>query len=260
MASSLSVTELLAPFRDDPDGTGLFTDFDGTLAPIVDDPATAQPLGGVVEALEALAGRYGRVGVISGRPASFLAEHLGGCGVFLSGLYGLEFVEADGGGVQAIEDAAPWRDIVEAAAAAGDTELPAGVSLERKGLCLSVHYRRDPSLEPESRAWVESQAESTGLVVHPARMSFELRPPLERDKGTVLAEAAEGRRQVCFLGDDRGDLTAFDTLDRLAEAGVTVLRVGVNSEEAPAELLRRADIVVDGPEGSLGVLRSLLDP
>ena len=69
MASSLSVTELLAPLRDDPRGTGVFTDFDGTLAPIVDDPASALPLPGVVDALEALAGRYGRVGVISGRPA-----------------------------------------------------------------------------------------------------------------------------------------------------------------------------------------------
>ena len=89
-------------------------------------------------------------------------------------------------------------------------------------------------------------------------MSFELRPPIERDKGTVLAEAAEGRRQVCFLGDDRGDLTAFDDLDRMAEAGATVLRVGVDSAEAPEELLERADIVVDGPEGSLRLLRGLL--
>lgn len=258
MASSLSVTELLAPFRDDPGGTGVFTDFDGTLAPIVEDPAAARPLAGAVDALGALAGRYGRVGVISGRPASFLAEHLGGRGVFLSGLYGLEFVEDDGDRIQAIEEAAPWREIVEEVAAAGEAALPAGISVERKGLCLTVHHRRDPSLEPESRAWVDAQAAATGLVVHPARMSFELRPPLQRDKGTVLAEAAEGRRQVCFLGDDRGDLTAFDTLDRMAGAGATVLRVGVDSEEAPAELLERADIVVEGPEGALRILRGLL--
>jgi len=257
LASSLSVTELLAPFRDNPDETGVFTDFDGTLASIVDDPAAAVPLPGVVDALAALAGRYGRVGVISGRPASFLKAHLGGRGVFLSGLYGLEFVEGGGDRVQAIEEAAPWREIVEEVAAAGDAGLPAGISVERKGLCLTLHYRRDPSLEQESRAWVEARAEETGLVVHPARMSFELRPPLERDKGTVLAEAAEGRRQVCFLGDDRGDLTAFDTLDRMAAQGATVLRIGVDSEEAPAELLERADIVVEGPEGSLSFLRGL---
>jgi trehalose 6-phosphate phosphatase len=258
LGSSLSGTELLAPFRDDPGGTGVFSDFDGTLAAIVEDPASARPLPGVVDALGALAGRYGRVGVISGRPASFLAEHLGGRGLFLSGLYGLEFVEEGSGEVRAIEEAAPWREIVEEVAAAGDAALPAGISVERKGLCLTVHHRHDPSREPESRASVEARAEQTGLVVHPARMSFELRPPLERDKGTVLAEAAAGRAHVCFLGDDRGDLTAFDALDRMAGEGATVLRVGVDSDEAPAALLERADIVVEGPEGSLSFLRGLL--
>jgi trehalose 6-phosphate phosphatase len=74
-----------------------------------------------------------------------------------------------------------------------------------------------------------------------------------------VAEAAEGRAQVCFLGDDRGDLSAFAALDRLAEGGATVLKVGVSSAEAPDELLERADLVVDGPEGTLGVLRALLD-
>jgi trehalose 6-phosphate phosphatase len=90
-------------------------------------------------------------------------------------------------------------------------------------------------------------------------MSYELRPPVERDKGTVVADLAAGRGQVCFLGDDRGDLSAFDALDRLAATGVSAVRIGVSSEEAPAELLDRADLVVDGPEGALAVLRALLD-
>jgi trehalose 6-phosphate phosphatase len=259
LASPLSVTELLAPFRADPAGTGVFSDFDGTLAPIVDDPAGARPLPGVVDVLAELAARYGRVGVISGRPAGFLRDHLGGHGLFLSGLYGLELVDEDGE-VQAVPEAASWLPAVEDAAAAGDSQLPAGVAVERKGLTVAVHFRRDPSLAQAAEDWVTGQAEATGLVVHPGRMSYELRPPVERDKGTVLAAAAEGRRQVCFLGDDRGDLSAFDTLDRMAEAGVTVVKVGVQSPEAPAELMERADVVVDGPEGSLSVLRSLLGP
>jgi trehalose 6-phosphate phosphatase len=259
VGSSLSVAELLAPFRADPAGTGVFTDFDGTLAPIVDDPAAALPLAGVVEALEALARRYGRVGVVSGRPAAFLQAHLGGHGLFLSGMYGLEVAPEDGGEIRVDPEAEPWRAVVErAAAAAGD--LPAGVELERKGLSLTVHYRADPSQAAAAEAWVAAQAEAHGLAVHSARMSCELRPPVERDKGLVVAEAAAGRRQVCFLGDDRGDLSAFDALDRLAAGGVTALRVAVSSAEAPDELLDRADLVVDGPQGALGVLRALLGP
>ncbi|HEX7276713.1 MAG TPA: trehalose-phosphatase, partial [Acidimicrobiales bacterium] len=45
---------------------GVFSDFDGTLAAIVDDPAAARPLPGAADALEALARRFARVGVISG--------------------------------------------------------------------------------------------------------------------------------------------------------------------------------------------------
>ena len=256
LASSLSVTELLGPFRADPAGTGVFSDFDGTLAPIVDDPAAARPLPGVVDALRDLAQRYGRVGVISGRPAAFLRTHLGGRGLYLSGLYGLELVD-DEGAIRPVDEAEPWRTVIDGLA---DADVPPGLSLERKGLAVTVHYRIDPSLAEAARNWVGTQAEATGLVVHPARMSYELRPPVERDKGAVLAEAAEGRRQVCFLGDDTGDLSAFDALDRLAEHGATVVRVGVRSPEAPEEILERADLVVDGPEGSLSVLTALLRP
>ena len=253
MGSSLSVTELLAPFRADPDGSGVFSDFDGTLAPIVDDPSAALPVPGAVEVLGRLADRYGRVGVISGRPASFLLEHLGGRGLFLSGLYGLEFVEGDE--VRAIEEAERWRAAIEEVAGAADA---AGLPVERKGLAVTVHYRTDRSREEAVRTWVDEQADATGLAVHPARMSYELRPPLQRDKGTVLADAAEGRRQVCFLGDDVGDLSAFDALDRMAADGATVVKVGVESPEAPDELLERADVTVDGPEGSLSLLAALL--
>jgi trehalose 6-phosphate phosphatase len=81
---------------------------------------------------------------------------------------------------------------------------------------------------------------------------------LRRDKGTALAEAAAGVAAACFLGDDRGDLAAFDALDRLAADGVHVTRVAVRSAEMPEELERRADVIVDGPEGALELLRALL--
>lgn len=256
MGSSLSVTELFGPFRADPRGSGVFTDFDGTLASIVDDPAAARPLPGAGDVLGDLAACYGRVGVISGRPASFLGEHLGGRGLFLSGLYGLEFVDDDGE-VRAIEEAEPWRAVIEEVVAAADR---AGLPVERKGLAVTVHFRTDRSRETQVRQWVEEQAAATDLAVHPARMSYELRPPMKLDKGTVLADAAQGRTKVCFLGDDRGDLSAFDALDRMAADGATVVKVAVESPEAPEELLERADVTVDGPEGSLSLLSALLKP
>ena len=122
---------------------------------------------------------------------------------------------------------------------------------------MTVHYRNDQSRQADVEGWAQREAERTGLVLHPARMSVELRLPLESDKGKVLAEAAAGLGAACFLGDDRGDLEAFGALDRLAEGGAAVVRVAVASDEAPSELLERADVVVEGPEGALDVLRRL---
>jgi trehalose 6-phosphate phosphatase len=238
-----------------PEQTAIFSDFDGTLAPIVDDPASARPLEGAVEALTELAGRMGKVGVISGRPAEFLLRHLGRAGISIWGLYGLEMVE-DGEVVPAPE-AEEWRSVVEEVVARAEEELGESMGVERKGLTLVLHYRQAPDRGPEAEEWAERTAESSGLSVHPGRMSYELRPPVPHGKGTVLEKASDGLQAACFFGDDLGDLDAFDALDRLAEKGLTTLRVAVASDEAPDELLDRADLTIDGPPGVLAAFREL---
>ena len=103
----------------------------------------------------------------------------------------------------------------------------------------------------------DAEARRTGLVVHPGRLCFELRPPIERDKGSVVRELAAGLDAACFLGDDEGDLAAFDALDALEGDGLFALRVGVRSAEAPAALLERADVQVAGPTGVMELLERL---
>jgi trehalose 6-phosphate phosphatase len=135
---------------------------------------------------------------------------------------------------------------------------PPGVIVERKGLAMTLHVRTAPEHHDWARSWATAASHETGLTLHVARMSYELRPPVKVDKGSVVAELIEGMQAACFLGDDLGDLPAFDALDRAEAEGVTVVRVGVQSEEAPTELLARADIIVDGPAGSVALLRRLL--
>lgn len=252
--------ELLAPLRDDPSRAGIFCDFDGTLSEIVDDPEQSHPVDGAVDALAALARTYAKVGVVSGRPADFLLAHLGpatGAGdLLLAGLYGLEVVRD--GEVVPSDEAREWRPAVEEATAGARSAAPAGVNVEAKGLTVVLHFRGAPDLADDARSLAEREAEKGGLVVEEGRMSFELRPPLDTSKGTVVAEAAAGLGAACFLGDDTGDLTAFDALDDLADAGATTVRVGVRTSEAPEDLLRRADIVVDGPTEVVALLRRLV--
>jgi trehalose 6-phosphate phosphatase len=245
-----------APWRRRPDRSGILTDFDGTLAPVVDDPQGATPLPGAVETLARLAGRQALVAVVSGRPVTFLQRHLAAVpGVLLVGLYGLE--QALGTQVRTHPEAEAWASVVSELAAAATRDAPAGVGVEDKRLTLTLHTRRAPARAGWVRDWAEQQAAETGLVVHPGRQSVELRPPLAVDKGTVVRELAADLDAVCFLGDDAGDLAAFSSLRELRHAGRHTVAVAARSDESPAALLEGADVVVDGPAGVLALLREL---
>ena len=206
----------------------------------------------MVDVLHRLAERYAVAGVISGRPVSYLVGHLGE-DLWLSGLYGLETL--DHGRLVEAPQAEEWRPVVEGSVARARAAV--GDVVEPKGLSLTLHFRTAPERGPAIRAWAEEEATRTGLVVRPAKASVELHPPLKANKGTVVESAAAGLAAVCFLGDDVGDLPAFDALDRLAGAGVHAVKVAVSTEEAPQEILERADVVVDGPPGALAILERL---
>jgi trehalose 6-phosphate phosphatase len=249
--------DLLAPFVAAPQRAGVLSDFDGTLSPIVEDPDRATPLAGVPEILDALAHRYRRVAVLSGRPVAFLQAVLPRS-VLLSGLYGLETV--DRGVRRDHPQSGSWREVVDDVASLSEARGPAGMRVERKGLSLTLHYRSRPEAEPEVRAWADRQAARSGLVSRPARKSYELHPPIPADKGTAVHQLCAGLGAALFLGDDVGDLPAYDALDQLAGKGMDVVKVAVRSSEAPPALLDRADLVVDGPQGAADLLRRLLVP
>ena len=253
-ADPAALAALLAPLVADPARSAVCTDFDGTLAPIVDEAAAARPVAGVTEVLGELAARYAVVAVLSGRPVSFIAP-LVPPGVTVSGLYGLEAV-VDG---EVIDhpDAGHWRPVVADAAAAAERDAPAGVQVERKGLSLTLHYRAVPGSGDAVRDWAQRAALESGLDLRLAKMSVELHPPIAADKGTALRALIDDVAAVCFLGDDVGDLPAFATLAALAAEGVAVAGIAVAGPEAPPEVLAAADAVVDGPEGALEVLRLL---
>lgn len=242
----------LRPLLADPSHSAVMTDFDGTLSPIVDDPAQAAPLPGVVEVLGRLTRRFALAGVVSGRPVAYLVDRLGP-DLWLSGLYGLERWR-DGARVE-VAGAEEWRSVVVDAVARAESALGRGV--ESKGLSLTLHFRDRPERRDEVRAWAEAEAERSGLLMREARASVELHPPVDTDKGTEVEAAGQGMAAVCFLGDDLGDLAAFAALDRLAAGGASTVRVAVTSDEAPPELLDRADVVVDGPAGALSLLEAL---
>jgi trehalose 6-phosphate phosphatase len=233
-------------------------DYDGTLAPIVADPAAARPLPGLPELLARLAGRLAVVAVISGRPVSFLLDTLEAArGVRLFGLYGMERVTSDGA-VQVAPAVERWRPVVAAVAERAGRTAPAGLEVEAKGLTVTLHWRRAPEAGSWARAFGADEAERVGLVLQPGRMALELRPPVPLDKGTVVAELGRGRSAAAYIGDDAGDLPAFAALGDLTPGGVEVARVAVADPEGPASLVEAADVVLAGPAEVVALLHRLL--
>lgn len=248
----------LGVLSEDPARTALLTDFDGTLAAIVPDPETAEPLAGAPEVLQALGERFAVVAVVSGRPVRFLARHLAVAApaVRLYGGYGVEWMED---GVVRVDDAVQaWAPQARAILDAARAQAPPGVGIEDKGWAVTLHWR--PA--PEAGRWAEDFAArwsaDTGMVLQPGRMAVEFRPPVAFDKGTVVERLAAGCHAACFAGDDAGDLAAFAALDRIASAGTRTVRVAVADVESPPELVAAADVVVDGPRAALDLLRGLL--
>jgi trehalose 6-phosphate phosphatase len=193
---------------------------------------------------------------VSGRPAQFLAEHLGGVpDLVLVGLYGLERVV--GSSVEVMPEAARWRGVVEQAASAAELEAPRGVLVERKGLSVTLHVRSARAQTSWMLDWAAGAADRFGLDVLEGRQSVELRPPLRVDKGTVVEELGAGFDAVCYVGDDLGDVPAFEALRRLARGGAAKVAVAVRSNEVPDELLREADMIVEGPEEVIELLDRL---
>lgn len=255
----------LLSIRKNPAAAVIALDFDGTLAPIVDDPAAARAHPGAVPALTRLARLVGALVIITGRPAAVAVDYGGFAdvaGLVVLGQYGLERWESG-----ALTEPEPPPGIAEARAklprvieAAG---APPEIYIEDKGRALAVHTRRcaEPQVAMDRlRSVLAALAERTGLVVEPGRYVLELRPP-GVDKGVALRRFIAERPHVSavlFAGDDLGDLAAYDAVDALRAAGTPGVKVFSGSTEVTA-LADRADIIVDGPPGVVRLLNELAD-
>ncbi len=243
-------------------------DFDGTLSPIVDDPAAAVIHPDGPEVLAELAGRVRAVAVITGRPAR-QAVALGRfeevadrippeARLEVLGQYGNE--RWDSRTRQFVTRSTPpglaaFREELPQLLAAEDAE---DAFVEDKGLAIAVHTRRLPDAREAFLRLEEvlsDAAERHGLSLEPGRLVLEVRAP-GMHKGLALRTAAAETDAggVMFVGDDLGDLEAFEAARALREHGLPGLLVCSGSEEEKA-LVDLADAVVDGPEGVLALLR-----
>ncbi|WP_216915781.1 trehalose-phosphatase [Nocardia noduli] len=190
------------------------SDYDGTLAPIVSDPAKAYPHRESVSALRALAGLTGTTAaVISGRALRDLAalSRLP-VEVQLIGSHGSEF---DVGFVHAIDnDAKHLLSEVQTSLTQIAEENP-GVAVEIKPASIALHVR-NASPEIGLRALKSARlgpACWVGVQVTEGKAVIEL-AVIPTDKGTALdtIRHQEGATAAVFFGDDVTDEKAFRVL------------------------------------------------
>ena len=219
--------DLLEQLAAEPGEAGLFLDFDGVLAPIVERPEDAAPPPETRAELERLVAKYALVAVVSGRAGDDLRARLGVDGVVCVGSHGLEL--------------APWPP----------------EEIEVKGLAVAFHFRghEDERQAVRELDAIAETAREEGLVARYGRKILEVLPPVGSHKGTAVRHLIEerGLRRALAAGDDTTDIDSFAALDGLEVA----VRVAVASQESPSALLDAADLIVAGTSDFLALLHRL---
>lgn len=246
-----------------PGRVGVISDMDGTLSPIVDQPDAAQITPRGKRLLAALQEKLALVALVSGRAVTDLSQRVGLPQLVYVGNHGLEkWVD---GQVQLTPEALQYRPALEAALHDLRGLVDTGMLVEDKGATLSIHYRQtaDPAAAAKKFSPVMRQiATQHGLKYFAGRMVFELRPPVDVDKGSTFAALVADYRldAAVYLGDDTTDADALRMARRLREQGRGhAVGIGIQSDDMPAIVQESADLMASGVSGVESFLSWLLN-
>jgi trehalose 6-phosphate phosphatase len=266
VSPAATLVEALEPLRADPDHGAILLDIDGTLAPIVRHATDAH----VPEATRALlievAKRYGVVGCVSGRRAATARQIVAIGTLAYVGNHGGELLRPGTTRAEVDPELAAWTARIRAfaAQALAAEQQRLRIRGEDKDTIAAFHWRGAPDEQAAEAAvrGIATAAEAEGFVVHWGRKVLEVRPPVALDKGIGVAKLLLGSpaTTALYVGDDTTDLDAFRGLRGLVQDGSlqSALCVAVDSDEAPADLAREADLTLEGTPGVRELLEALL--
>jgi trehalose 6-phosphate phosphatase len=230
-----------------PNEVVLVTDFDGTLADIVPDPAQTFARPEALQALSRLVRVLADVIVLSSRTNSQLEALVPISGVRLIGDSGLAIPRH------------AHREALEQfnADVAVLLERIPGAWLELKPASSAVHFRNTNLSSDEMVALLRPLLEGWPLAAYTGRKVIEVHAP-KAGKGSALAALLPGEDPagvVCF-GDDENDRSMFEYVSSLE---IPHMCVGVSSPEAPAHLFDHCDLVVSGPAEAAALLNEIVE-
>ncbi len=225
----------------------LVTDFDGTLADVVPDPAMAAARPEALKALQELVHHLADVIVLSSRAPAQLERLVPVPGVRLIGDSGL---------------AVPRKALKEAldrfnSDAAKVLERIPGAWLEVKPASSAIHFRNTDMSGEEMLVLINPLVGGARLAAALGRKVIEVHAP-NAGKGSALAALlpAEDPAGVICFGDDENDRSLFEYVGSLT---IPHMCIGVWSPEAPSDLFEHCDLVVHGPSGAVAVLDEIVE-
>ena len=249
----LQTDELVGAWRNSPvtqvppSEVVLVTDFDGTLADVVPDPAQAAARPESLLALSRLVRLLADVIVLSSRTNPQLEQLVPISGVRLIG---------DSGRATPRHAQKEALDRFNSDVDVLLSRIP-GAWLEVKPASSALHFRNSEMGSEEMLALIQPLLDGRRLGAALGRKVIEVHAP-KSGKGTALAALLPGEDPagiICF-GDDENDRSMFEYV---SSVDLPHMCVGVNSPEAPAGLFDRCDLVVSGPEEAAVLLNEIVE-
>ena len=229
---------------------GVFSDFDGTLTPIFDDPRDTMLESNIRDLLAVLSEKLDLVAVVSGRGVGFLRGVVGLGGVTYVGNHGIDVWGA--GRPEPEANAEVDRGLLEAVQRGIEGLGTMELYVEDKGVNVAVHYRNAPDRERARAAvlkMMRSFVDTRGLAIKEGKMVVEAGSKAEVNKGTAVSRLVRefGLTGAIVLGDDVTDCDAFDAVhDAVLGRGFRGAAVAVVDEETPKSVLQKADYRLEG--------------
>jgi trehalose 6-phosphate synthase/phosphatase len=241
LETDLSVDAYLSAF-DNASRRLLLFDFDGTLTPLVNDPADARLSDTMHQTLTQLAQRSDIV-VISGRNRKFLEKTFDGLPVQLVAEHGAFLKKADQDWQRLDLTDGNWVDLVHPVLQQYVDQFP-GTFVEAKETAIAWHYRRSTADDIESRAvelatQLRSIQSSVPLTVIQGNKVIEIKPA-QHSKGTVARTLYEQESYnfIVSIGDDTTDEDMFRQMPNWAYT----IKVGTGISFAQYRLARQHDV------------------
>ncbi|MFP4060779.1 MAG: trehalose-phosphatase [Bacteroidales bacterium] len=207
----------------------LFFDYDGTLTPIVDNPAEAELSFEMREIIRRLA-VMAKVAVISGRDMEDVRKLVLLDNIYYAGSHGFR-IWKPGGEIFENEEGKnylPYLNQMEEALLKEQFFASNGVEIERKRYAIAVHYRN--AREKDEKYIIQKVKEikknHPELKAEGGKKIIEIKPDIDWHKGKAIEwlqqilQATEQKNETLYMGDD---ITDEDGFRALINRGTTIL-------------------------------------